>query len=66
MQPHRADGKNTVGTGSGVGGKTGGFLNTKHPGSFQKDTYVEVPYVRKQDLARDEYAKNNSKILHRD
>lgn len=66
MQPHRDDGKKTVGTGSGVGGKTGGFLNSKHPSSFQKDAYVEDPYERKQDLAREEYAKNNGKIIHRD
>ena len=28
--------------------------------------YSEDPYERKQDLERAEYAKNNSKILHRE
>ena len=28
--------------------------------------YSEDPYERKQDMGRDEYAKQNSKIIHRE
>lgn len=34
--------------------------------SLNKLGYSEDPYERRQDLGRDEYAKQNSKILHRD
>jgi len=34
--------------------------------SFNKLGYTEDPYERKQDMNRDEYARLNSKIIHRD
>lgn len=44
-----------------------GFSTTSKPELFAKKTeYKEDPFERKQDIERDEYAKNNSKILHRD
>jgi len=73
QQPHRDDGKTGIGAkalaGAGTGraaGTKGGFSTTKNPGSFQTDKYAEDPYERKQDLEREEYAKNNGTILHRD
>ena len=34
--------------------------------NLNKIGYSEDPYERKQDMIREEYAKQNSKIIHRD
>ncbi len=34
--------------------------------NLNKMGYVEDPYERKQDMGREEYAKQNGRILHRD